>query len=85
MFIVINMKWINTIIGIGIILISSYVGYAFHNPFPCTTSCCGCSSTYEMLQDTWAQYFLIVGLIIGMVFLVRGIFDEGKKYDEGKH
>lgn len=60
------------IMGSLIIIISVLIQIWFSNPYPCTVSCCGCSDMWEMLHDTWTNYVLVVGLLIGVYVLAKG-------------
>lgn len=58
------------IIGIAIIVVSIIIGAIFNNPYPCTESCCGCESLFEMFADTWNDYVAIIGILFGLIFIV---------------
>jgi hypothetical protein len=56
----------NLVIGLFIIVASIIIGIVFRNPYPCSTSGCGCNSVFEMFADSWSDYTLLFGCILGL-------------------
>lgn len=68
------------IFGIFLIIQGSLINYLFTNPYPCMSTCIGCSSYIEFLNDSWTIYYLMIMLILGLFCFYKGVLNiEGKK------
>ena len=65
--------WLTVIVGIAIICISAFIGFYFNNPYPCSASCCGCSSMNEYFQYSWSTFVSALGICFGIGYIFMNV------------
>ena len=69
-----NTRLLFVFIGAFIFILSMAIGSYYNNPYPCSMSCVGCHNLQELLNDTWSDIVMMLGMILGFILIITGLF-----------